>query len=125
MKIQLVALTALILALGCGQKQTDGTYHVQDPTPAMKADVEKARQEAIKAGHELKRDTQELGTKIDAATEEARNSEAGKRIVKGAKETAQGVKQGTGALVRSTGAKLEHAGSKVEQSAKTTTQDRN
>jgi hypothetical protein len=121
MKIQLVALTTLALALGCGQKQADGTYHVNDPTPAVKADVEKARQSAVKAGQELKHDTQELGTKIDAATEEVRHSEAGQRIAKGAKETAQGVKQGTGALVRSAGTKLEHAGTKVEQSAKTST----
>ena len=121
MKMQLVALTTLALALGCGQKQANGTYHVTDPTPAAKADLEKARQSAAKAGQELKRDTQELGSKIDSATEAARHSDAGKRIAKGAKEAAQGVKQGAGALVRSAGTKIEEAGSKVEQSAKTST----
>jgi hypothetical protein len=121
MKIQLVALTTLALALGCGQKQADGTYHVNDPSPIVKADAQKLRQNAVKAGEEIKHDTQELGSKIDAATEKARHSEAGERIAKGVKETAQGVKQGTGAVVRSAGTKLEEAGSKVEQSAKTST----
>ncbi len=121
MKRQLVALTTLVLAIGCGQKQADGTYHVKDPTPAAKADMEKLRRNAAKAGEEIKRDTQALGSKIDAATEEVRHSEAGQRIAKGTKEAAQGVKQGTGAIVRSAGTKIEQAGAKVEQSAKTST----
>lgn len=121
MKMQLVALATLVLALGCGKKQADGTYHVTDPTPAVKADAEKVRQNAVKAGEEIKRDTQELGSKIDAATEQVRHSDAGQRIAKGTKEAAQGVKQGAGALVRSAGTKIEQAGAKVEQSAKTST----
>jgi hypothetical protein len=121
MKIQLVALTTLALALGCGQKQADGTYHVNDPSPTVKADAEKVKQNAAKAGDEIKQDAKELGSKIDAATEKARHSDAGVRISNGAKEAAQGIKQGTGALVRSAGTKLEQAGSKVEQNAKTTT----
>src|SRR5258708_39627876 len=92
MKTQLVALTTLALALGCGQKQADGTYHVNDPSPTVKADTEKVRQNAAKAGDEIKKDAKELGSKIDSATEKARRSEAGERIANGAKETAQGIK---------------------------------
>src|SRR5258708_10105588 len=82
MKSQLVALTTLVLAIGCGQKQADGTYHVKGPTTAAKADIEKLRRNAAQACEELKRYTQLLTSQTVPATDEDTHSTADQPIAK-------------------------------------------
>lgn len=67
---------------------------------------------------QIERDARDLGRKIDAAAQKARQSDAGQRIAKGAREAGQGIKQGAGELTQKAGESLQKAGAKLKEKSK-------
>jgi len=92
MKNRIVCAAILVLALGCMKKQADGTYRVTEPSDADKA---KARENAVKAGEDLKKDTKELGEKIKAGAEAVKDSDTVKGIKSDAKRAGEKIKSHT------------------------------
>jgi hypothetical protein len=96
----IVVLTMVALA-SCMEKQTDGTYRV----PA--SSTSKARDNAAKAGDQVKRTADEIG-----------KSDAAQKIKAGTRELGRAAEKGLGKAAQAAGAKLQQAGAKAEQDAK-------
>ena len=96
---KLMVVAALALA-ACMQKQADGTYRV------VKTDTTKARDNAAKAGEDIRK-----------ATDEIANSEAAKKLRAGTKELGRAAEKGLGKAAEKAGEKLQEAGRKAQKDA--------
>ena len=67
---RLILMAILLAAFACKVEKTNGTYKVEGPTPEAKDAAAKAKENAAKAGNDLKRETKELGEKFSGKSPE-------------------------------------------------------
>lgn len=103
---RITTVAIVLLALGCMQKQPDGTYRATDATSDA---AKKAHDDAAKSGAQIKKATDDLG-----------KSDAVQKMKNGSVELGRGVKEGLGQVAQKAGAGLQKAGKKAEDEVKKT-----
>jgi len=101
-----ITFAIVLLALGCMQKQPDGTYRVTNDTSDA---AKKAHENAAKSGDQIKKATDDLG-----------KSDAVQKMKNGSVELGRGVKEGLGQVAQKAGEGLQKAGKKAEDDVKKT-----
>jgi hypothetical protein len=103
---RLTTVAIVLLALGCMQKQPDGTYRATNATTDA---AKKAQENVAKSGEQIKKATDDLG-----------KSDAVQKMKNGSVELGRGVKEGLGQVAQKAGAGLQKAGKKAEDDVKKT-----
>jgi hypothetical protein len=101
---RITTFAIVLLALGCMQKQPDGTYRVKNDTSDA---AKKAHDNAAKSGDQINKATEDFG-----------KSDAVQKMKNGSVEVGRGVKEGLGQVAQKAGAGLQKAGKKAEDDVK-------
>ena len=97
----LMVLAAALALVACMEKQPNGAYRVP-----IKTDTTKARDNAAKAGQNVRK-----------ATDEIANSEAAEKLRAGARELGRATEKGVGIAAEKAGEKLQEVGKKAQKDA--------
>jgi hypothetical protein len=103
---RIMTVAIVLLALGCMQKQPDGTYRATDATTDA---AKKAQENVAKSGEQIKKATDDLG-----------KSDAVQKMKNGSVEVGRGVKEGLGQVAQKAGAGLQKVGKQAEDDVKKT-----